>query len=82
MEALISGFRAVIRNWTREQIENEQKRQKDAEQPAATIQELQREFQAQDAKAQVDAFHAHLDDLDDDIIRRAESRVSGRCAKG
>jgi hypothetical protein len=73
MEALISGLRAVVRNRTRGQIENEQKRQKDAEQPVATMQELQREFK--NAKVQVDVFHAHLDDIDD-IIRRAEAEIA------
>jgi hypothetical protein len=80
MEALVGGLREVILNWTREQIENEQKRQKDAEQPVATMQELQREFQAQDAKPQVDAFQAHLDDLDA-IIRRAEAQIARQRAK-
>ncbi len=72
-----SKFRTIIRERMRKRIENEQKRQKDAEEAGTVMKELRREFlmlQLRDAKNGVDAYHARLDD----IIRRAAAETSRR----
>jgi uncharacterized protein YdcH (DUF465 family) len=58
-----------MRNWILKRVENVRKRQKDAAQAAALMKELQQAHFMRQAKDEVDAYHARLDD----IIRRAEA---------
>jgi hypothetical protein len=73
MKAL-SKLGATIRNWIFKRIENEKKRQKNAEQASTLMKELQQQHQLQQAKDEVDAYHARLDDT----IGRAEAETTAR----
>jgi hypothetical protein len=67
----------TMRKWILKRVENVKKRQKDAAQAPALMKELHQAYLMRQAKDEVDAYHARLDD----IIRRRklkERHVSRR----